>query len=337
VFYEHVHFNFDGNYLLGRAWADQIAPLLPANLASPQTGHWASQSETEARLGLTDWNRASVLEDMILRLQQAPFTGQLYQSQRLATFRGSLAEVRRRCGTNAIPAARAIYDQAISSQPRDHRLRENFAEFLEATGDLALATAQWREVAALLPHHHLAYFQAGRLLALQGKTADAKSLLNSALERRPDLSEGWFELGKIYAAENNLPTSLAMFARAQKLFPEDWRVYFQIGKCLSKRGDRAEAIAQFRTAVRLRPKSWQARNALAQELAFDGQDQEALNQFQEVLKLNPGYSGAHLNLGVALFKLGRTKEAKAQFGEALRLEPGNQLAQDYLRQLEKVP
>ena len=32
VFHEHVHFNFDGNYLLARAWADQVERLLPAGI-----------------------------------------------------------------------------------------------------------------------------------------------------------------------------------------------------------------------------------------------------------------------------------------------------------------
>src|SRR5262249_40056674 len=67
-FYEHVHFNFDGNYRLARAWADQVARFLPAVITNAAKGDWAPQDLCERTLGLTDWNRYSVLEDMLNRL-----------------------------------------------------------------------------------------------------------------------------------------------------------------------------------------------------------------------------------------------------------------------------
>ena len=34
TFYEHVHFNFDGNYRLGKMWAEQIGQQLAARRKS---------------------------------------------------------------------------------------------------------------------------------------------------------------------------------------------------------------------------------------------------------------------------------------------------------------
>jgi len=62
TFYEHVHFNFDGNYLLARAWAEAIAPSLPPTFTNHISTEWASQAVCEQRLVLTDWNRAAVLD-----------------------------------------------------------------------------------------------------------------------------------------------------------------------------------------------------------------------------------------------------------------------------------
>jgi tetratricopeptide (TPR) repeat protein len=336
-FYEHVHFNFDGNYLLGRAWAEKVAGLLGLTAPAASGAGWASQTDCEARLGLTDWNRVSVLEDMALRLQQPPFTGQLNHTQRLASLRAAIASLRSGLDTNRAVSARLFYEQAIAGAPQDYRLRENFAEFLEAVGDLRLAANQWRQVAELAPHHHLGYFQTGRLLALQRNGPEAKTNLLHALTLRPDLSEGWMELGKVFASENNHRAALSEFQKSRELFPQDPRAYYYMGKSLSQLGERAAAIQNFRRAVELRPGSWQARYALGEELAFDLHDQEAMEQFQEVLRLNPNHASAHLNLGVALFKLGKRPEAKAQFAETLRLEPGNASARSFLRQLESAP
>ena len=75
-FFEHVHFNFDGNFRLARAWADEVTRLLPESLKGHEATNWDSQTLCEQRLGLTDWNRYTVVEDIVRRLSQAPFTNQ---------------------------------------------------------------------------------------------------------------------------------------------------------------------------------------------------------------------------------------------------------------------
>src|SRR5260221_2899081 len=42
TFYEHVHFNFDGNFRLGRAWAEKVEKMLPASVSqAARTNDWA--------------------------------------------------------------------------------------------------------------------------------------------------------------------------------------------------------------------------------------------------------------------------------------------------------
>lgn len=335
-FYEHVHLNFDGNYRLARAWATAIQPVLPAAVTNRATADWAAQAVCERRLGLTDWNRFAVIEDVIRRMQQPPFTGQSNHAQRLASLRAWLREVRARMDTNAAAGAREVYVAALRQAPDDHRLHENFAEFLEAVGDLPAATAEWRQVCNLIPQHHLAYFQVGRLSARQGKVAEAEAGLRRAVALRPDLSAGWFELGRLHAAEGRFDLALQEFDRSRRLVPQYDRVHYEIGLVLSKLDRRAEALAEFRQAVRLNPDSWEARARLGEELAFGGQVVEARREFEQVIRLKPDYALAHLNLGVALFKLGQVEDARRQFAETLRLNPKNELAADYLRQLQKA-
>ncbi len=67
TFYEHVHFNFNGNYRLARAWAEQVQRFLPEPVRSHAAGGWASQETCERLLGLTDWNRNLVLQEPSFR------------------------------------------------------------------------------------------------------------------------------------------------------------------------------------------------------------------------------------------------------------------------------
>jgi tetratricopeptide (TPR) repeat protein len=332
-FYEHVHFNFDGNYRLGRAWAEQIESLLPASRTNGPSPNWASQETCEHALGLTDWNRFAVLEDMLGRFRQAPFTNQLNHEQQSEMFRTRLRELRTRMDPPAAAQARGIYLAALKQAPDDHRLHENFAEFLTETGDLPQAVTEWRRVHELIPHHHVAWFEEGQLLRRQGKLAEAQPLLLHALSLRPDLAEGWLELGNIYALEGKTGLALRAYERERKLAPGDSRIYYHIGKALSKLGHSTEAIQSLHQATHLNPTFWEAHYALGEELGVAGKITEARKELEEAIRLKPDYSPAHLNLGVALVQLGKLDEALREFEETLRLDPQNKLAADYFDQV----
>ena len=77
TFFEHVHFDFDGRYRLGRLWAEKIAPLLP-----PSTNVWLSQPECEQELGLSAWNKAQVIHFIDERMQVPPLSGQTNNQRR---------------------------------------------------------------------------------------------------------------------------------------------------------------------------------------------------------------------------------------------------------------
>jgi len=332
-FYEHVHFNFDGNFRLARAWAEQVAAALPAEATSRPSGPWATQADCERRLGLTDWNRAGVFEDMILRLKQPPFTTQANHTDRLKALEAQLRVTRERMTTSAREEARKIYLEALNREPEDHRLHENYAEFLEATGDSSAAVEQWERVRELIPHHHLAYFKSGSLQLRQGRLPSARRRLQDSVRLRPDLSEGWLELGQIHALEGKPALALPEYERAQRLLPMSPRSYYFMGKALSKLERPKEAIAQFRKAVELQPDYWEARYALGEELSFAGNVKEGREQFEEVLKLKPDHAMAHLNLGVALAKERQFGAALREFEEARRLDPQNKLAAEYIQKV----
>jgi len=331
-FYEHVHFNFDGSYQLARAWAEQVEQLLPAMATNRASGGWASQERCEGRLGLTDWNRSAVLADVLRRLAEPPFVNQLNHTQQVVAYRSHLRELRRKETKEAAAQAREVYATALKESPDDHRLHENYAEFLEGTGSLDEAAAQWGQVRELIPHHHLAWFHEGRLLRQCGKLAEAEPLLRQAVTLRPDLAEGWLELGILHASEGKTEQALSEFERERRLAPGDSRVYYHMGKALSKLNLRAAAIQSLRRSVQLQP-TWAAHYALGEELGFDGRPAEARRELEQVIRLKPDYAPAHLNLGVALHQLGQTQDARTEFEETMRLEPDNKLAARYLEAL----
>lgn len=334
-FYEHVHLNFDGNYRLARLFADAIAPGLPAAWTNRAAPDWAPQALCEQRLGLTDWNRAAVLEGVLGRVLEPPYTNQLHADARLARLWAELNATRARLEPRARAEARAVYEAALRRAPEDHRLHENFAEFLEATGEPAAAVEHWSRVRELLPHHFSGWYHSGRLLARLRKPAEARAALNRALEIRPDLAEAMLELAALDTAEGHLDAALQRCEAALKLRPGLALPHLRRADVLMRLKRRDEALASLREAVRVQPAAWEAHYLLGVELAVDEKLKEAEAEFAEVVRLRPDHVLGRLNLGIALAKQARFDEAEAHLNEVLRLDPLNQRALKALETLRQ--
>jgi tetratricopeptide (TPR) repeat protein len=335
-FYEHVHFTFDGNYVLGRAWAAEVERFLPAAITNHAAANWVSQETCERLLGLTDWNRCNVLEEVARRVQRPPLSGQFNNARRLAACQARISDLRHRMDSAAATKARATYLEALKRSPDDYFLHEGFADFLVAQGDFKQAEAQWQQVRELIPQDYLAYFEVGRLFALQGRWTEAQASLSRAVAVLPTFSDAWLELGKVHDAQGTLAAALEDYDRALRLQPHDYRIYFFQGKALAKSNRRAEAIESYRQAVRLNPDYWEAHLDLGGQLGLDEKVAEARNEFAAVIRLKPDVAMAHLNLGVALMKQRQLGDAAREFEETLRLEPGNKFAPDYLAQVRAM-
>src|SRR5439155_26649104 len=109
--YEHVHLNFAGNYVVARAFAEEIT----RSMVPPVT--LLSAEDCARRLALTDYDRLEVLEEVQQRLRQAPFTQQLdheARDQRLEEQCNELAHARR---GEALAYAAALYRQTLAPAP----------------------------------------------------------------------------------------------------------------------------------------------------------------------------------------------------------------------------
>ena len=335
-FHDHVHLTFDGNYRLARLMAQQLEGLLPPAILQQRRGDWAEAEVCEGRLGLSDWNRMAVFETMLQRLSEAPFTNQINHLPQVQALVDKITQTRARMHPRIFMETRAIYEESLAKNPSDHRLSENFAEFLEASGDVEEAIAQWRQVALRLSHHQAAFYHLGRLLGQQAKYPEARENFNKALALRPDLVEARIELGQLLLKQGKSEPALRDFEKALEMRPDDARVHVQKANAFVMLKRRAEAMASLREAVRIRPRYWEARYLLGLELAADDRFKEALVEFAEVTRLRPNYASGHFNLAVAMAKQGRLAEAHAEFRETLRLDPNHKAAAQYLQAIEST-
>ena len=336
-FFEHVHLNWNGNYRLALAFAEQARQCLPAEVTQRETAGWADPAACADELALTDWNRYTILQEILRRLAEPPFTGQLNHDARLNELNNELRQLRLRMDAPAAAVARVVYATALKRHPRDHWLHHNYAEFLTQIGDLPAATEQMRAVCELLPDNHAGFFQLGRLLAHQKKYDQARSCLEKALRLRPDVFDVRLELGQILAAQGKWDEALGQYAQARRAYGADnARVRFLEAEVFGSQNKRAEAIASLREAIRLKQDYWEAHESLGIDLALGGQYKPAQAQFEEVLGLRPAYAEGHLNLGIVLARQQRFGEALDHFEATLRLDPKNERARGFVATIHQL-
>ena len=331
TFFEHVHFNFDGNYRLGKLWAEQVGQMLAAGGTVPATTNWAAQAECEQALGLSIWNRQFVLQAVIRRFNAPPLSTQFNNADRLQRASAEEAALRaQEAEPGASQQARAALAAALQRAPEDGYLYEGSANFYEALQDWPAAMAAYRRLLDLVPDDFYACLQLGRILGDQGQPAEGEPLLEQAARLRPSLPDAWYELGNVQTAESKFVPALECMERAARLRPQEVSYIWYAGRLLGKLNRHGEAIEHFRRALKMSPDDWEAHFGLAGELVAVNQPDEAVREYAAAVNLNPRHVPSHLNLGVVLVRLNRLDEAIACFQDALKLEPENRTAQEYL-------
>lgn len=333
VFFEHVHFSFYGNYLLGRLWAEEIRKLLP-NQVTTRSTEWASQENCDRDLGLTVWNRGFVLDSVIRRMQQPPLSSQFNNPRRLAAFQAEVKDLRaQQANTNAVMRTGQALVDAIQRAPEDPILQEGFANFLEAVGDRRQAAGAYRKMLELLPNDFYAKLQLGRLYGELGQPAEGEPLLQQAAGQRPSVPDVWAELGDVQMAQQKYTEALESYTRGLSFRPKDPGYICYRANALAKLNRRTEAIATYRGAIQIQPEMSEAHFELAGLLAAENHVAEALREYAEAIRLNPRHPVSRINFGVMLVRQGRLNDAIQQFEVALQLDPQNTAAAEYLRQV----
>jgi tetratricopeptide (TPR) repeat protein len=368
LFYEHVHLNFDGNYLLGRDLAEQTLKLLPKSiLAQGKTG-WALAGLCDQRLAVTPWDRFRIWQENYSRVSEPPFTDQLNATQRAKFYTAKLQELNSQMTIETRTQSRATYEEALALSPNDYVLRENYAQFLDESGDLADAPAEEQQVSDLLPQNPMTPCIVGRLLVRLGDSSGAEKSFLRALAVRSDFVPALNEMGVLRANQQKTDEAAKYFAHALRIDPGSVEADLNWGFMEQNEGNWNQAMSHYQAAanhqpngpadylyravslipghqggealddlnaaVQMDPNFWQARYLFGGELVAEGRMEEAQTQFSEVVRIRPDFAPGHLNDGLAFAKSGKLEEALKEFQITLRLNPTDTVARQNLEAVQ---
>ncbi|MEJ2245810.1 MAG: tetratricopeptide repeat protein [Acidobacteriota bacterium] len=297
LFFEHVHFEFAGNYLLARAVFDGVERALPQLAAGGGQTPPLSLQESAKALALTPKDELERLQSMEPLMSRPPFTNQLGHEARMAGLKERIRELERISSTReGFLDAEKTYEEALKQAPDDCTLRRAFGELLLDENEYESAAGQFGAVREKCPWLPAVYTDLGFAEEKMGRDNEAIAYFKKALE-----------LG--YEPANN---------------------HANLGIVLGNQGKRDEAMAQYRKALEINPAHESARLNLAVTLTITEKFDEAVSHFEEILESNPDNYQAHYGLGYALSLQGRIEESVSHYRKSLEIEPGFEPAQNKL-------
>jgi tetratricopeptide (TPR) repeat protein len=329
LFYEHVHMNFSGNYLLARSIFERLAAILPEKIRSQAVEGRAPLSEQACaeRLGLTAWNRLQIAMMILKLVQQPPFGNQPGQGERQARWRKEVQDLQRQVDSAGHEPMLATYRRALELADEDPILRGNFALMLQEFGDTNGALTQWELVVRRSPRDLRARLNLAELLGQKGKFAEAAAHCSEVMQIAPRNPFARLTLGKLRAREGKLSAAVTAYSEALRLDPLLVEAHVARADALAEQGKIDDAIADYTEALRRNANYKPAHQGLALLYFKRGSLDEAAHHFGEVLRVEPDNVAARVNLGVVLAQQRKFDEAIAAYSEALRIQPGNEQIQ----------
>jgi tetratricopeptide (TPR) repeat protein len=315
--YEHVHLNFEGNYLVARAVAEGIA----AALSDAREHSWPTAEDCARRLGWNDsaWRAAEM--EVLSRLSSPPFNQQSSNRQQYRHLASQIEALQTATLLTALRADRALTQAAAQASPDDWILQENLAQLQQQTGDSSGAVESLRRVVRLLPQTPDSWQCLGMALGSAKRDEEAIAAFKEAFRLCPESVVALNSLAELYARENRFQEAEREFREVLRRKPYWGPAHLGLGKALEVMGRNREADAEFKEALKNRLATPSYYNSLAKLSFSKGWFGAAVTNYSDSLRLNPSDPEVQVNLGLALVKLGQRAEAKAHYAEAVRLQP----------------
>jgi Flp pilus assembly protein TadD len=196
------------------------------------------------------------------------------------------------------------------------------------SANYASAETLYRATLQENPSAWMAHNNLGKLLAEDGRNAEARAHFTEAVRLNGGVAEHHMNLGRLLIAENVLPEAEQHLSDAVRLDAGSANAHSNLGVALLRQGKSDAARAEFENALRIDPQHAEGRENLAAlhvslgvGHAQAGRIEEAAPHFEEAASIKPYDAMIRYNLGTAYLALGRAREAIPHLEEAVRLAP----------------
>jgi len=221
LFYEHVHMNFFGNYVLAESVFSRLSDIFPETFRPSTTDDAPHLSEDQCAtfLAFTMWDLYKILNRVLERVSRPPFTNQIDYDQRKTKILERMNQLKNYLSPKVLDLIQQVYQRALEKNPDDWILHNNFAEFQRERGEYDKAAIHWKQVLDSVPNFADAHNNLGALLIYGEKHEEAMDCFLKALSINPYLVEAHINLGVAMKKTGNIEQAMKYLSKALQLNP----------------------------------------------------------------------------------------------------------------------
>ena len=288
-FYEHVHFNFSGNYLLARTVFDRVEGILPEGIKKQRAGVPGPPSEGECAelAAFTNYDNYRVTQKCLTIISGEPFVNQAYHDEIMDIWRQKAERLKDGAGPDAINKALEQYEQAIKLDGTDRLLRLNYARLLLGKKNTYAAAEQYRLITEQIPDDHLELTALAGMEISLGNIDSALKHATRAVEIMPTDPVGNYVAGLGYQMKGQQKKAQRYFAETIRCGPDFVQAYISLGKIFIQQGNYEGAERIYRKGIKAVPGNPTLHVELASLLRRQGLWQEADIEQRKAIAMDP--------------------------------------------------
>lgn len=248
----------------------ELAPLLADNAELDEAGQMLEQAIA------IDPKSSSALSAIVdLLLARNDVAGAEVKARQLAALEtpdglgdrqlGRVLEAREQ-----FPAAFQAYERSLERKPDSTLAFQGAVRSLLLAGKTGQATEFVRAHLERYPDHVHARVTFGEVLAVEGKYAEAREVLNEVITQRPDIATAYLTLAGAYPED--AAARIAALKRGREAAPKDAVIAMRLASEYERAGRFEDAIKAYEEVLQINPGLFQAVNSLASLLLDQRQD-----------------------------------------------------------------
>ena len=326
-FYDHVHLNFSGNYVVAEAMAERMREILPDWVRNKASGRPPlPQSECEKRLCYTGLDRLTIAQMMSNRLLRPPFTSQSDHQRQVEFFQAIEKDLARFRSGPDLAQCLAQYESVIPTVGPGDWLHLQYAKWLRVyANDTHRARQHLQMLLNRYPQWTDGYNQMSKLAFVEGDPAGAESLCWKVIAQNPYIADAWLGLGVIRQQQNRLDEAVGFMQISIAYDPYSVDNHLALGIVFMAKSSFADAKRQIDRAVELDPtnsKAWFYRGyCLMAEKADPPTRLKAIEYMQKAIELSPDFAEAQGRLALLFVQDGRPADAIPHLEEVVKVRP----------------
>ncbi len=299
LFYEHVHMNFHGNYILAKNIFNKIEELLPQNIKNAKvTEKTLTEKDCRKYLAHTTLDEYTIMNRLIdLFLSKPPFTNWLYYGEILEKRKNEERNLHLSLSERQLREDLEAYRWAISKSASDQVLRLKYAEYLMLRyNDLKAAEEQFHFLEQNYPPYYFTLLRLSQIAVNQGDPNSAIEYGLRTIELNPTYSLSYYNMAKIYQQIGKFNAAIHYFNKTLEYQPDNLNVYNLLGNIYYKHKDYDKAIEYYEKGLEYDPENARLNCNLGVVLAEINKKKEAIEHLEKALKTNPNMPDAQAML-----------------------------------------